>query len=322
MIQNSSLLKIVNLSVEISSRRGKIYAVNNLSFEIYRNEIFGLVGESGSGKSVTAMSIVKLLPRNAKYTGSIEFDGLDVFSLSKRKLNDLRRNKIAMIFQDPVGYLNPVLKIEDQMTEVLDSKDPRDRIKSVLESVGLSDAEQVMKSYPNQLSGGMSQRVMIAMALIRDPELIIADEITTALDVTVQAQILSLLNNIRKEFGLSVLFITHDLGVVAQLCDRVAVMYGGTIVEEAPVRALFSSPKHPYTQGLLQAVPRIDKEKELKGIPGTVTDVKDPVINCPYNSRCSFVWQRCVTVRPLPITLESGEHVVSCHLFDDGVQAA
>jgi oligopeptide/dipeptide ABC transporter ATP-binding protein len=312
---SEQLLKVEDLVVNFASRRGTIYAVNGISFDIRKNEIFGLVGESGSGKSVTALSLVKLLPNNARFFGSAKFKGNEIFSLPHKELNRIRRKNIAIVFQDPFAYLNPVLKIESQMKELLEDRDSRSRITEVFQSVGLPDADHVMRSFPNQLSGGMSQRVVIAMALIRNPDLIIADEITTALDVTIQAQILGLLNKIRKEYGLSVLFITHDLSLVAQLCDRVAVMYAGNIVEQADVGTLFADPKHPYTQGLLKAVPRVDDPtSKLVGIPGTVSDLSERPRNCSFYPRCVFAFEKCWKESPL-LAPVAGGHSVACYLY-------
>jgi peptide/nickel transport system ATP-binding protein len=312
-------LAVENLRITINTRQGKIYAVNNVDFQIHKNEVFGLVGESGCGKTVTALSLTKLLPQNAECSGSVKFKGSEVFSLHSKELNQLRRNSIATIFQDPFAYLNPVLKIGDQMREVA-RKDKQtsgdEQIKETLQSVGLPNPDQIMASYPNQLSGGMSQRVMIAMALIRNPELIIADEITTALDVTIQAQILNLLNKIRKEYGLAILFITHDLGLVAQLCDRVAVMYGGTIVEQSDVQELFENPMHPYTKGLFNAVPKISSKEAISGIPGSVPIPLNEVKNCPFNSRCSFVFKKCSEERPSLAPVEPA-HSVACYLYNE-----
>jgi peptide/nickel transport system ATP-binding protein len=313
------ILTVEDLQITFETRRGLVYAVNGIGFQIRKNEVFGLVGESGCGKTVTALSLTKLLPNNAEYSGSVKFRDSDIFALRPKELNRLRRNRIATIFQDPFAYLNPVLKVGDQMKEVAreeDEVDEKEQIEKTLRSVGLPNASQVMNFYPNQLSGGMSQRVMIAMALIRKPELIVADEITTALDVTIQAQILNLLNQIRQEYGLAILFITHDLGLVAQLCDKVAVMYAGTIVEQSDVRTLFENPLHPYTKGLFNAVPKIGSKEIISGIPGSVSVPVAKINNCPFNSRCGFVFKKCYDERPLLSEVESG-HSVACYLYED-----
>jgi ABC-type dipeptide/oligopeptide/nickel transport system ATPase component len=264
-----SLLEVDDLHVEFRTRRTRVRAVERLSFAIEPGEIVGLVGESGSGKSVTSLAILGLLesPAGRVTQGSLRFSGQELRGLSNAELRKLRGNRIAMIFQDPSTSLNPYLTIEDQLCEVaelhlsLDRRTARERAVALLSRVGIADAAERIRSYPHQLSGGMRQRACIAMALLCDPDLLIADEPTTMLDVSIQAQILELLREIRQERQMSILFITHDLGVVAELCDRVLVMYAGRLVEQAKVAELFARPLHPYTEALLKSTPRVDEPR-------------------------------------------------------------
>src|SRR2546425_7325249 len=275
------LLEVKNLKTYFPTRAGLVRAVDEVSFYIDRGELLGLVGESGCGKSMTALSIMRLIaPPGKIVAGEILFDGQGLLQLSNREMRDVRGNDIAMIFQDPMTSLNPVFTVGEQIAEALrlhrglSRKDARKAAVEAMSEVAIPDPEMRADDYPHQLSGGMRQRVMIAMALACDPKLLIADEPTTALDVTIQAQILELLNGLRRNRDLAILLITHDLGVVAEVADRVAVMYTGKIVEEAPVTELFKEPLHPYTQGLLRSIPRIDlaatQKQKLEAIPGTV----------------------------------------------------
>ncbi|HLU15003.1 MAG TPA: ABC transporter ATP-binding protein [Burkholderiaceae bacterium] len=323
-----ALLEVENLTTHFVSHEGTSRAVNGISFSINEGEVVAIVGESGCGKSVTSMSILRLLPEPpAQVTGSIRFEGTDLLTLSEKKMRTLRGNDIAMIFQEPMTSLNPVLTVGRQIVETLrvhgmpDKRQARERAIEMLRLVGIPAPEQRFHEYPHQLSGGMRQRVMIAIALSCDPKLLIADEPTTALDVTIQAQILDLLRDLNKRLGSAIMFITHDLGVVAEIADRVIVMYAGNKVEEAAVADLFQQPRHPYTQGLLKAVPvlgssAIDGEPEkLAEIRGQVPSLREPIVGCAFADRCDFVHDRCRRERPAPRTV-GNHHVVACHLVE------
>ena len=296
----SKLLEITGLRTVFQSDQGEAAAVDGLNLSMNKGEIVGLVGESGCGKSVTALSIMRLVqsPPGRIASGSVLFRGTDLLKLSEDDMRAVRGADISMIFQEPMTSLNPVFRIEDQVGEVfrihkkMNRRDARDAAVQMLKKVGIPAAEQRARDYPHQLSGGMRQRVMIAMALACDPELMLADEPTTALDVTIQAQILDLMNDIRQRLGAGIILITHDLGVVAQTADRVAVMYAGVIVEESPVTDLFEQPLHPYTIGLLKSIPRPSPDKEesrefrLHVIPGKVPDLRKLPHGCRFQDRC------------------------------------
>jgi oligopeptide transport system ATP-binding protein len=290
------LLQVDDLRVRFWTSRGIVHAVNGVSFDVRAGETLGLVGESGCGKSVTALATMGILPRAARIpSGSIRFGGRDLLGLSERAWRQLRGKEIAMIFQDPMTSLNPVLTVGSQLREVIeehldvDRKEAMQRAGDLLEQVGIPAARQRLKDYPHQFSGGMRQRVMIAIALACEPKLIIADEPTTALDVTIQAQILDLLGNLVAERGTALILITHDLGVVAGTCERVNVMYAGTIVEAGSAEQLFANPRHPYTHGLLQSVPRLDtgRKQKLRPIPGAPRNMLSEPDSCPFSPRCS-----------------------------------
>jgi oligopeptide/dipeptide ABC transporter ATP-binding protein len=300
-------------------------AVDGVSFEIRAGETVGMVGESGCGKSVTALSLLRLVdpPGRIEAGSRIEFEGRDVLSLDEEEVRQIRGNRIAMVFQEPMTALNPVFTIGDQVAEVArvharsSRRAARERAVEMLSLVGIPDPRERAKSYPHQLSGGMRQRVLIAMALVMNPSLLIADEPTTALDVTIQAQILELLADLQQRLGLAVLLITHDLGVVAEVTSRVLVMYGGQIVERAPVRELFRNPRHPYTRGLLEAMPRLGRQRErLTVIPGTVPPPTRWPSGCRFRDRCPWAWQRCADEHPpeYPVT---SDHRARCHLVDE-----
>ncbi len=303
-----------------------VKAVDGVSFSVRRGETLGIVGESGSGKSVACLSALGLVPRPPAYhpSGQVFYRDRDLLKLRERQLQDLRGNRVAMIFQDPMTSLNPYLRVSRQLTEVLEvhksasATDARRASIAMLERVGIPDAGRRIDNYPHQFSGGMRQRVMIAMALLCEPEVLFADEPTTALDVTIQAQILELIAELQQSFGTAVVLITHDLGVVAGTTDRVAVMYAGRIVEEGPTTEVFAAPQHPYTLGLLESLPRIDAAPEgsLAAIPGLPPDLGNLPTGCPFNPRCSRVLDRCRMEYPLRVTL-SPTHSASC--FDVGV---
>ena len=303
---------------------GVLKAVDGVSFDIARGETLGLVGESGCGKSVTAYSILKLLAAPpAEYSGgSINFQGEDLLGLDEKAMRRVRGNLISMIFQEPMSSLNPIMSIGAQITEAIrehrkaSRPQAREIAVDMLRRVGISSPETRFHEYPHQLSGGMKQRAMIAMALVCRPSLLIADEPTTALDVTIQAQILELLNELQRELDMSVLLITHDLGVVAETCDRVAVMYAGKVVESAPVTLLFEHPKHPYTHGLFRSLPTLGERKaQLAVIPGAVPSPQDFPSGCRFRTRCSFVQEVCKDEPPLREV--SPNHIAACHFAEE-----
>ncbi len=292
-----SLLRVRDLSVTFGRGERSVHAVRGISYDVAAGETLGIVGESGCGKSVSSLALMRLLPKPAGRIGeatSIQLDGRDLTRISDREMRDIRGEEIAMIFQDPMSSLNPVLTIERQLTEVLEVHrkirhgEAVDRAVALLETVGIPRARERIKDYPHQFSGGMRQRVMIAMALACEPKLLIADEPTTALDVTIQAQILELLRSLVSELDTALIMITHDLGVVAGMCERVNVMYAGLIVETGPATRLFAQPRHPYTLGLLQSVPRIDagRRQALQPIPGTPPNMLNAPAACPFAPRC------------------------------------
>lgn len=302
----SQLLKVENLTVAFEEAKGERILVDQISFSVNKGEVVCLVGESGCGKSLTALSMMGLLEKNGKVTGgSVFFEGTDLLSLSEKEKDNIRGNQMTMIFQDPLSSLNPVFTVGSQIAESLHAhmklskEETKSRVCSLLEKVGLRNPERVRKQYPHTFSGGMRQRVMIAMALACQPKLLIADEPTTALDVTIQAQIMNLLQNMQKENGMGMLFITHDIGLVAQMADRVLVMYAGQIVEEAEVGELFQNPKHPYTKALLATVPSIyDKEdRVLEAIPGMVPENYGELQGCRFAGRCKYRCEQCETAQ-------------------------
>jgi oligopeptide transport system ATP-binding protein len=314
-----ALLEIEDLNVTFKTADGDVNAVNGVSFQIDAGETLAIVGESGSGKSQTAFATMGILAQNGRATGRAMFDGRDLLTMKRRELNKIRSQEIAMIFQDPMTSLNPYLRISDQMAEVLqihEGKSKKEAIREaviMLDAVKIPDAKNRITMYPHEFSGGLRQRIMIAMSLLCRPKLLIADEPTTALDVTVQAQIMDLFNEIRDGFGTAVVLITHDLGVVAGFCDRTLVMYGGQIMEEAETGALFKNPTHPYTKGLLQAVPRLDRDDSaLQTIAGEPPDMSRLPAGCPFSPRCAVVLDQCHDERP---ALELTDHRRrACHL--------
>lgn len=322
----NELLQVNDLAISFKTYRGVVKAVRNVSFSLSKGQSLGIVGESGCGKSVTAHAIMGLLPKENSSIdkGHIVFDGVDLVSLNEQKFADLRGNKIAMIFQDPMTCLNPVLSIGTQIKEVLfvhkklSDKQATKRTVELLELVGIPFAKKRLNDYPHQFSGGMRQRVMIAMALACEPDLLIADEPTTALDVTVQAQILELLNELKFKTNTAIIMISHDLGVIAKVCDYVAVMYAGQIVEKADVKELFYNPKHPYTKGLLKALPHLNmqKDKRLFVIDGQPPDLKAELNCCPFVERCNLAMKVCEQYIPDTFNL-SENHEVKCWLQHD-----
>ena len=323
---NNIALEVKNLSVQFHLRGKIVKAVNNLSWRLEKGNTLGIVGESGCGKSVSSLAILKLIPEppGKISSGSIIYNGEDIVKVSDRKIRDIRGKKISMIFQEPMTSLNPLMTIGSQISELLirhfniSKKEINKRTKNILDLVQIPDADRWMNGYPHEMSGGMRQRVMIAMALVCEPSVLIADEPTTALDVTTQAQILALLNNLQKKLGTAVVMITHDLGVISETADHVIVMYAGEKVEEASVLDLFKKPKHPYTQGLMKAIPNIDqisknngKPKRLEEIKGIVPSLHDLPVGCSFANRCSFVMEKCKRENPI-FEEKSKKHWASC----------
>lgn len=317
------ILRVKDFSAGFSTDRGLLQAIDNVSFNLYKGETLGIVGESGCGKSVTALSIMKLLPFPAgKYlSGEILYKDRDILAMNKDELSRIRGSRISMIFQEPMTALNPVQNIGKQMAEVfhlhmkhMKAHEIRDESVNLLQRVGIPEPEQRLREYPHQLSGGMRQRVMIAMALACKPDILIADEPTTALDVTIQAQILDLIKKLQDETGMAVIFITHDLGVIAQLCDNVIVMYAGRIAEEGSANALFSNPLHPYTRGLLNSIPKFEYKRKtrLNSIEGMVPSLAEYPHGCRFQNRCSLVFSSCYEKHP-EITEAAEDHSVYCY---------
>lgn len=318
-----SILEIKDLSVSFFSSLGEVKAVNNISYRLDRSKVLGIVGESGSGKSVSSYSIMGLIESPGKIkSGEILFEGVDLLKLSEEEKRKIRGNSISMIFQDPMTSLNPVYTIGNQLLEALtthkkiSSADAIERVLELLTLVGINEPRKRLKQYPYELSGGMRQRVMIAMALVGDPKVLIADEPTTALDVTIQAQILELIKDIQKKNNMSVILITHDFGIVADMADDIIVMYGGAIVERGSVYDIFERPKHPYTIGLLRSLPRIDvKQEKLIPIEGTPIDLLNMNSGCAFSSRCSDCMKVCISHKPDVLEFEEG-HFANCWLYN------
>jgi oligopeptide/dipeptide ABC transporter ATP-binding protein len=319
------LLRVDNLRTYFHTPAGLARAVDGISFSISHGETVGLVGESGCGKSVASLSILRLIspPGRIEPGGRVELEGTNLLELSEREIRRVRGNRISMIFQEPAAALNPVFTVGDQIAEVarvherVSRRDAWARAVDMMRQTGIADPERRAGEYPHQLSGGMRQRVMIAMALMESPALLIADEPTTALDVTIQAQILELLAELQGRVGMSILLITHDLGVVAESASRVIVMYAGEVVEESPVAELFAAPHHPYTEGLLAAVPRLGGSRErLAVIPGTVPPATDWPSGCRFRDRCPYAWERCEREHPPLYEIGVGR-VSRCHLAEE-----
>jgi oligopeptide/dipeptide ABC transporter ATP-binding protein len=313
------LLRVSDLRVEFPLARGTLRAVDGASFEVGRAEALGLVGESGSGKTIALRALVGLLPRTARITGgTIEFDGEDVLALGEDRRRALRGRSIAMVFQEPMTALNPVMRVGEQIAEAplvrlgLGRRQARARAVELMRQVGIPDAKRRFVAYPHELSGGLRQRVMIAIALSASPSLILCDEPTTALDVTIQDQILKLLLSLRSDLGVSLVFVSHDLAVIAQTCERVSVMYAGQVVETGTVASVFHEPRHPYTLGLLRAVPDVDVTRErLASIPGAPADPASPPSGCPFHPRCAFVRADC-TSGEFPLRSLGGGRATAC----------
>jgi len=329
----NGILEVEDLRVEFRTYRGIVKALNGVSFTVERGEVFGLAGETGSGKSVTGLAIQRLLPGNAAIVGGrIVFDGKDLLSLKEEDMNKIRGKEITAVFQDPHTYLNPVFTMHDQFRDILlmndreiaSLKDKREVKKAVdnkiiqmLAEVQMPAPERVVKMYPHELSGGMKQRMMLAMAFSLKPKLIIADEPTTALDVTIQAQVLELMKSLQRRYGTSVILITHDLGVIAETCRRIAVMYAGRIVEMGGVDSVYNEPLHPYTRGLMRALPRADKDMKVESIGGSVPDLVGLPPGCPFHPRCSRAMEVCRKLNPKTLNIDG--RVVECHLYDEEI---
>jgi len=316
---SEGLLRVDGLRVEFNLARGVLRAVDGASFEVQRGEAFGIVGESGSGKTMALRALVGLLPPAASVTGgTVEIDGVDVTAAGEHALRELRGRTVSMIFQEPMTALNPVLRVADQIAETpmvrigLTRRAARSRALELMRLVGIPDPKRRADAYPHELSGGMRQRVMIAIALSADPKLILCDEPTTALDVTIQDQILKLLGNLQRELGVSLVFVSHDLAVIAQTCSRVAVMYAGQVVETGTVDAVFREPRHPYTLGLLRSVPDFDIVREhLSSIPGSPPDLAALPVGCRFHPRCAFVHDDCRS-DPIPLIELGGDRAARC----------
>ena len=333
MNQSETLLEIKDLCVEFKTMAGTVHAVDHLSYTLHRGEKLGIVGESGSGKSVSSLAMMQLIPNPpGKVTGGqILYNGKDLVKLSEREMQKIRGNEISMIFQEPMTSLNPIIRCGKQIAESLrlhrgmKKKEAMEEAIKMMQAVGIANPQARAYEYPHQMSGGMRQRVMIAMALACQPQILIADEPTTALDVTIQAQILDLIRDLNQEMNTSVVFITHDLGVVSELCDTVIVMYNGHIVEKAPVADIFREPLHPYTQGLLSAIPRITKErKPLSTIEGMVPNPVERIKGCRFWPRCPKACDRCRKEEP-PVFSAGENRQVRCWLYaqaDNGSQEA
>jgi len=323
--RETALLAVENLHTVFRTDDGVVKAVNGVSFEVREGETLGIVGESGCGKSVTAFSIMRLIPSppGKIVEGAVRLRGRDLLGISDNEMRLLRGNQISMIFQEPMTALNPVYTVGDQIMEAVrlhqkvGRREARKRAVEMLEHVGIPSPEQRVGEYPHQLSGGMRQRVMIAMALSCNPSILIADEPTTALDVTIQAQILDLLKKLQREMGMAIILITHDLGVIAETADNVAVMYAGRVVEQAPVNELFANPQHPYTIGLLESIPKAHERKErLAVIPGTVPPPTAFPQGCAFHPRCPFIVDECRREIP-PLESSTRDHLVRCHRWRD-----
>ena len=318
---NEKLLEIKHLTAGFKYDGVWTKVIHDVSYDVRRGEILGVVGESGSGKSVTVKNVLRLLPKETSrvFEGEILYEGRDLLKLKNKEICSIRGNKISMIFQEPMTSLNPVYTCGDQICESiifhqgLSKAEAQKRAAELLKTVGIPMPELRMKAYPHELSGGMRQRVMIAMALSCDPDILVADEPTTALDPTIQAQILALLRQLQKDMGMSVIYITHDLGVVAEICDRVAVMYAGRVMEVAPVHELFHNPMHPYTCGLMKAMPRLDSpiKERLYSIEGTVPHSTEKIEGCPFHPRCTESTDTCRHDCPEMVKLGDG-HLVRC----------
>jgi len=317
----AELLNVRGLETQFRTREGLVHAVNGVDFSLKEGETLGIVGESGCGKSVTVMSMLRLIPSppGKVVAGQALYQGKDLLKMSDEEIRHIRGSQISMIFQDPMTSFNPVLTIGRQVAEPLEihqgmnRKQAYERVTEMLELVGIPKAKDRLGDYPHQFSGGMRQRVMIAMSLVCNPSILIADEPTTALDVTIQAQIIELAKELRDKLGMAMIWITHDLGVIAGLADRMAVMYGGLIIETAPVKSLYATPSHPYTLGLINSLPRLDMDQyhRLESIDGLPPILMEKPVSCPFAPRCTFVRERCLQENP-PLKESAPDHYTAC----------
>jgi oligopeptide/dipeptide ABC transporter ATP-binding protein len=313
-----SLLEIRDLKTYFFTEAGVVKAVENATVDVKSKETIGLVGESGSGKTVTALSALRIIPRPGRIVaGSIKFEGSDVLAMSEEEMRKLRGPKMAMVFQDPSSSLNPVYTVEKQLSDILmlhrnlTKKEASERAQYLLELVGIPEPHTRLKAYPHELSGGMKQRIAIARALSCEPTLLFADEPTTNLDVTVQAQVLELMKKLQRDLGMSMVMITHDMGIIADMTERVTIMYAGKVMEAADTKTIFHDPKHPYAEALLAAVPRVDQRKILEVIPGNIPNLIEPPSGCVFHPRCKYAKQICADVAP-PLEEADKGHLVAC----------
>ncbi|MHA1707892.1 MAG: ABC transporter ATP-binding protein [Candidatus Heimdallarchaeaceae archaeon] len=324
MSSKKTLLDVINLYTYFYTESGVVEALDGVSFDVRHGEPVGIVGESGCGKTVTGKSILRILDKNGKIVhGKILYKGLNLVDLPDLQMRRIRGKEIAMIFQDPMTSLNPIFRIEDQMTEVISlhrkvgKKEARDIAIEMLDQVGIPDPEKRIIDYPHQFSGGMRQRILIARALALQPSLLIADEPTTALDVTIQAQVLEIIKEMQKKLGLAMMLITHNLGVVAEITERVHIFYGGRVVESGPTKDIFLDPKHPYTRALFDSIPSLEKDKtRLETIPGLVPRLINPPKGCRFHPRCKYATEICSRERPPDIDIGKDRHV-QCHHFEE-----
>ncbi|HVP23028.1 MAG TPA: ABC transporter ATP-binding protein [Conexivisphaerales archaeon] len=315
----TTLLEIDDLRTYFFTEAGVVKAVDGISLKVEHGETHGLVGESGSGKSVTALSTLRIVPRPGKIVGgSITFDGKDILSLKEKEMRAMRGRNMAIVFQDPMSSLDPLFTIENQLSEIIrlhrgaTKQEAHDSARRLLEVVGIPEAERRLRAYPHELSGGMKQRIAIARALSCEPQLLFADEPTTNLDVTIQAQVLELMKSLKEKFNMTMVMITHDMGIIAEMAQRVTVLYAGQVYEASDTKSLFAKPKHPYTEALLKAVPRLDKKKELLSVPGNIPNLIEPPGGCRFHPRCPYAIAVCSEKVPILEDAGSGRQV-ACH---------
>ena len=330
MEKNDRLLEVNDLAVSFFTYAGEVQAVRGVSWHLNRHETIALVGESGCGKSVTIQTVMGLLQSPGRVIGgSVRFEGRDMLALNAKELRQIQGNRMSMIFQDPLSYLNPTMRVGEQIAESyrlhhrVSRAEAEARVLEMMRLISFPEPERNMRAYPHQLSGGMRQRIMVAMALICNPQVLFADEPTTALDVTIQAQIIELMNSLKEKLNTAIVLITHDLGVVANMAQRIYVMYAGKIVERGSAQDIFYRPKHPYTWGLLASVPRLDAEqsRDFRYIPGTPPDLLNPPKGCPFAARCSYACRACVNDMPEETAFDTQDHRASCWRYHPGAEA-
>ena len=330
MEKHERLLEVNDLAVSFFTYAGEVQAVHGVSWHLNRHETIALVGESGCGKSVTIQTVMGLLQSPGRVIGgSVRFEGRDMLALNAKELRQIQGNRMSMIFQDPLSYLNPTMRVGEQIAESyrlhhkVSRAEAEAKVLDMMRLISFPEPERNMRAYPHQLSGGMRQRIMVAMALICNPQVLFADEPTTALDVTIQAQIIELMNSLKEKLNTAIVLITHDLGVVANMAQRIYVMYAGKIVERGSAKDIFYRPKHPYTWGLLASVPRLDAEqdRDFRYIPGTPPDLLNPPKGCPFAARCRYACRACVTDMPEETAFDTQDHRASCWLYHPGAEA-